>query len=293
MTENYFSKFPQIIYNNKITRNISERVTLPVETRALSQAFYPFELGNGLRSDSVAANYYSDPTIDWLIWLTNGMTDVDYDWYLYPDEFNNMLQTKYGNPGETQAAAIANAQRKIAYFQTNWADDQIQQSVAGFEALPAAQQKYYVPVFGAGRNILSYQRRQEDWVASTNLFNTLQVVNTSGFSIGDICSISLLDDTRGEIEYVGNNTIILKHITATDTLDWASHTITNDAGASTSISSATQQFTIPLSELVYWNSVSFYDYENNLNESKRHVYLLDKNYAQQTAENIRKKLQNV
>src|SRR6476646_7545221 len=107
MPENYFNKFPQIVYNNKITRNITERVTLPVETRSIPQAFYPFQLGNGLRSDSVAYSYYSDPTIDWLIWLTNGITDPFYDWYLYPDEFNNMLQAKYGNEGETQSAAIA------------------------------------------------------------------------------------------------------------------------------------------------------------------------------------------
>ena len=96
----------------------------------------------------------------------------------------------------------------------------------------------------------------------------------------------------GEIEYCDTaNTVIVKHVEGDGTLTWDGLQLLNpDNNANTTINTSSTRYVLDPAEAVYWSPVNFYDYENNLNESKRYIYLIDKNYAQQTAENIRKKL---
>ena len=160
MTDNYFEKFPIILYKNTQTRNISERVKIKPSTRRFTTAFYPFEIVNGLRADVVSNSYYDDPTMDWLIYLTNGITDPYYDWYLHPEEFDAYIIKKYGS--------IEISQEGTSHYQTNWAEDPINMTISSWTAALSQIQKYYVPIFGARGIVMSYTRRKEDWTVNTN-----------------------------------------------------------------------------------------------------------------------------
>ncbi len=292
MSEVYFAKLPQILYRNTRTRDLSERVKITAPTRRLTTAFYPFELTSNIRPDSVAHNFYKDPTMDWLIYLTNGITDPYYDWYLYPEEFDNYIIIKYGS--------TEFAQENISHYQTNWASDPINMSVAGFTAALPQVQKYYVPIFGAKAKIMSYTRRKEDWVANTNKIVKLELNNSTLFTNGEVVELSS-NHGRGQIAYSDETSIVLQHVSG-DVGGYASSLIPivpvtgaiatgESSGVSGTITSRTEVSTIlAAEEYPFWEPVSLYDKETNLNESKRFIYLLDSNLAFKVSEEIRKSL---
>jgi len=292
MAETYFSKIPEILYNNVQTRDISERVKLTPATRRLSTAYYPFELKNGLRPDVVANSYYSDPTMDWMIYLINGVTDPYYDWYLYPQEFEAYIVKKYGS--------LEAAMENISHYQTNWATDPINMTIAGWTAAGPDVQKYYTPIFGARGTIMSYTRRQEDWVTSTNKIIRLTVNNSTKFTIGEKVDISN-SYGDGNVTYTDSTSIMIQHVSGivSGYNNWDPSPVTDghqtvtgeDSGAVGTISARTVVNTVlPATEYVYWEPVSYYDKETNLNESKRYIYLMDSNLVLKVSEEIRKSL---
>ncbi len=292
MAETYFTKLPKILYRNTLTRDLSERVKITAPTRRLTTAFYPFELSNGVRPDTVAHSYYKDPTMDWMIFLTNGITDPYYDWYLYTEEFDNYIIKKYGS--------VEEAQENISHYQTNWATDPINMSVAGFNSALPQVQKYYVPIFGAKAKIMSYTRRKEDWVANTNKIVRIELDNASEFVENEV--VELADNHgRGQVTYVTDTAIDLWHVSG-DVGGYASSLVpivsvigvvaTGETSGTSGTISARDEISTVLAaeEYPFWEPVSFYDKETNLNESKRYVYLIDGNLAFKVSEEIRKSL---
>ncbi len=290
MSENYFEKLPKILYRNTLTRDLSERVKITAKTRRFTTAFYPFEINSNLRPDNVSHSYYKDPSMDWLIYLTNGMTDPMYDWYLHPEEFDNYILIKYGT--------IEEAQIKISHYQTNWASDPINMSVAGYNAALPQVQKYYIPIFGAKSRIMSYTRRKEDWVSNTNKIVKLELDNSMSFVKNEVVELSS-DHGSGQIAYTDETSIVLQHVLGDvggyvpfDANVVVGQTVTGrTSGISGTITSrSVLQTVLAAEEYPYWEPVSFYDKETNLNESKRYVYLLDQNLALKVSEEIRKSL---
>lgn len=290
MTETYFTKLPQILYKNTLTRDISERVKITATTRRFTTAFYPFELSHGLRPDNVANSYYKDPTMDWMIFLVNGITDPYYDWYLYPTEFDNYIIKKYGD--------LETAQETISHFQTNWATDPINMSVAGYLAALPQVQKYYIPVFGNKSKIMSYTRRKEDWVANTNEIVKLTVDNSTKFVYNEVIEVSN-DNGRGVVAYTGDDYIAIQHVLGNvggynpfDASVVIGQTITGETSGTTGTITARDvlQTVLAAEEYIFWEPVSYYDKETNINESKRYIYLLDQNLAYKVSEDIRKSL---
>lgn len=285
MTETYFSKFPTIQYDDKVTRNITERVSILTKTpKRIPTQYYPYELNESLRSDILAGNYYQDATLDWLIWLTNGMTDPYYDWYLNTDDFGRYIIEKYGS--------IEYAQNLVLYYRNNWHDDPNHLTVAAFNALPAIQKRYYTPNFSGGNKIIDYQRAPVDWTASTNRILKLDLLSITGtFSNNEVLTIISGGTQVGAAQVVSqtNNTIFCQHISGNvnigyDVSGWQSNA-TGTINTNNMISEV-----LANSEFVYYSPVYAYDIENERNEKNKFIFLLDANYALPTAEEIRKQL---
>jgi Base plate wedge protein 53 len=290
MTETFFSKFPIITYNGVTTRNITERVgIISGASKRIPTQYHPWEIGSEMRADHIANDYYKDPGFDWLIYLTNGITDPYYDWYLTTDQFNEYIETKYGD--------IPTAESTILFYRNNWSDDDIGMTVAAFTAAPQAIQKYYTPVFGVGSSIINYIRRQEDWTASTNqIVQTIFSNATSTFTEGSYVNYTSLGNVvgSGQIVYANTTVFDVQHISGfNNPADYgaALSAVQTDGNASASVtSSKVQNYVIPLSEQIFYSPVAAFDVENEKNESQKFIYLLDSGFALSTAETIRKKL---
>lgn len=280
MIETYFTKFPIIQYSNTDIRDISRRVVLDNNIRSLPTSFYPYDIEHNQTSDMVAENYYKDPDLDWLIYITNGVVDPYYGWYLTEEEFNNFIVTKYGS--------LDIAQQRISYWTTNWMDFDINVTIGFYSRLIVDQQKYYQPVWGP-KKIMAYKRREENWVTNINKVIDVTVANSDIFTVGDL--IQSIDD--------GNNIIgtgeVAGIIPPTNTTDgilqvhnilnhWDDNVETvqlrNEELSNTEVSDITVFYTnIPDTEAVFWTPIYNYDYEREVNEARKTIMLLDPNYV--------------
>jgi hypothetical protein len=99
----YFRPFPTIKYRLPNTKssvsatNITKRFAL---TAFINNAKIPFDqylLQDGDRPDTVAYQYYSDQTLDWLVLLANEIHDPYFQWPRTYEQFNSYIRDKYGS----------------------------------------------------------------------------------------------------------------------------------------------------------------------------------------------------
>lgn len=286
MAENYFSKFPTLVYNGVVVKDISRRAVISSETRSVPTVFYPYEVQAGLRSDTIADAYYDDPTYDWLIYLTNGIVDPYYGWYLDEYNFNKFIADKYGS----QEKAI----KTIKYYQLNWSDDDVDLDPSYYDNnLPEVLKKYFSPNFGYSSRVISYRRRREDWTVNTNKiynFNVAMASNTL-FETGELVKIQTLGLDVGNCQVVFANSTLVTVNNISGNTD-ANNQLVSDYGTATATITDTDLVieNITDDEAVFWSGISYFEYERAKNEDRKFVTLLDANYALEAAENLRKKM---
>lgn len=103
----YFRYYPVITYNDKLTRNILLRAKVIEQVFQKLDVFYPYVIKQGERADILADRLYSDSTLDWVIYLSNNITDPYYDWPMDDKDFNGYLEMKYGKPAVLTQADIS------------------------------------------------------------------------------------------------------------------------------------------------------------------------------------------
>ena len=91
----YFSNFPKIDYSNSTSRNIILKAALVRSVIENNSVFYNYIIKEGQRADMVADEVYGNPTLDWVVYLSNDMVDPFYDWPLDSSNFKRYLEKKY------------------------------------------------------------------------------------------------------------------------------------------------------------------------------------------------------
>lgn len=288
--EKYFQKFPEIYYKNVRTKDLSRRVKISEETRRMPNIFYPLEINSGLRPDVLADAYYEDPEIDWLVYLTNTIVDPYYGWYLNEEEFLEFINDKYGS--------FETANKLIKYYRNNWFGDDTEISAAYYDnVLPYDLKKYYSPNFGQGSKVMSYSRKKVDWVMNTNkiLQYNISLSSNTVFSAGELIDIRYTgeDVGTGEVVFSNTSTLIIKNVSGNTS---ANTTHTKQIVGETTGAEATADFVYVLQELIsnaearFWEPVTMYEYEVEVNEAKKHLQIIDSQYALEIAEELRQNL---
>jgi hypothetical protein len=99
----FFRPYPTISYRIPGTKksipvtDITRRFAVSDFIRNAKITFDEYHIQDGERPDIVANDYYDDPTLDWLILLTNEIQDPYYEWPLSYDQFSAYLRQKYGS----------------------------------------------------------------------------------------------------------------------------------------------------------------------------------------------------
>jgi hypothetical protein len=99
----FFRPYPTISYRIPGTKksvsvtDISRRFTVANFIRNQKVTFDEYSVQDGERPDIVAKDYYDDPTLDWLVLLTNEIQDPYFEWPLSYEQFNSYLRQKYGS----------------------------------------------------------------------------------------------------------------------------------------------------------------------------------------------------
>ena len=287
-TNRYFSNFPIINYNNSPCVNITERVVFLNNSFKNPYVFYPYDITDNERPDQFANRYYNDPFKSWLLYLGNQITDPYYGWYLSVDDFNNFLINKYGS--------IQLAQTKIKYYENNWYQGG-SLSLNAYDALAPNLLKYWQPNYDSFGNIIYYTRTQSTQTITTNSVRSYAVSNTS-FINDEICNIVFNNTNSGQGQILSinssTNTIYIQHVSGT-TLSNSSVTITGSSyiygqqsGVNTAFTTATDiQDNLATDEVVYWNPVTYYQYEDAKNQYNKSIIVLDNAYAANVANSLK------
>lgn len=284
MTEKYFNKFPVIFYRDKEAIDITRRVKIQPKDKNNPYNFYPFTLRDELRSDEVADFYYVDPELDWLVYHMNNIVDPYYDWYNTNEKFEQLLKDKYGS--------IETSKEKILFYRNNWYDDDVQIPPSHFDStLPYNWKKYYMPEWGPKAEVLSYKRKEDDTAVNTNRILRYNVTYVSGnsYTIGEIIDIKYSGNivAGGEVVYSNSSTLSIKHVSGNTIAN--SSVVVNITGETSATNATANSVTtviecIPLDEEVFWSPVYYFEYEQEKNESRKHIQLINNELASLTVE---------
>lgn len=93
------SRFPNQSSNQDYTtiKNLWRRAKLREDIANAITAFNYYQIKEGERPDQIAEKVYGDPELDWVILITNNITNVNNEWPLDNESFYNYLLDKYGS----------------------------------------------------------------------------------------------------------------------------------------------------------------------------------------------------
>lgn len=287
MPDRYFEKFPVITYNDYLVRDITNRGVMLNSIMRNPYLFYPYQVAEGERPDQIADRYYNDQYMSWILYLSNKTTDPYYEWYLSPEDFLLFLRKKY-------SSEIYALQEKVIFYRNNWYDDERILSISEYTAMANTLHRYWQPVYTNTNTPSGYQRVQKDWVITTNNIRKYAAAGNN-FIDNEIVNINFSATYTGKGQVISSNstTVLLQHTNGT-TLSNNIVTITGSSRLYGSESKSNVVFTsatsiannLPAEDVVYWSPVYIYDYENELNEQKKTIKILDSNYAIQTSNEL-------
>ena len=262
----YFENFPDILYNGQQVKNILAKANLTNQTRSNQSIFYPFTMKeDALRLDILSYKYYDNPDYAWLIYLTNNVIDPYYDMPLSQDDFNNFIIKKYGS--------IETAQKNIAYYRNAYENDESVLTIDEYESLNTLDKRYWNPTLDIIGNVYGYERKKVDWRVNTN---RIVNVNVSGNTVFSINEYVYTDNSHGFVTFANTSVCSLQHVSGGFT---ANTVLSNNTVSTLIVSSNTiVENVTEVEEARYWNSVSFYDKEAELNAKKKEIYLIDNRY---------------
>jgi hypothetical protein len=264
--------FPQITYGNSAALDISARIGLFQQPKA-PQFYAPYQVQQGVRADNLAGTVYGDQTFDWMMYLTNNITDPYYDWTLSQEDFYNYVVTKYGS--------LANAQQYILYWRTAWPIDNNKYPPQWYNEQPTVVKKYFQPSFGGRNEIIYYTQTRLDWRVATNSIEQWGIEMVSGntaYNQGDLLSIVSVGSQVGTAQVISANltSLVVNHTFGNNApamaiTDFSNSSIANAVILSTSV----LEQDIDPAEFVYWEPVTAYMLENEKNTYKQFINLLD------------------
>lgn len=111
----YFKELPDVSYPSPLSdrrsdreyitvKNLFRRVKLRDDLVDQVTAFEKYEIRQGERPDIVAEEYYDNQDLDWLVLISNNITNVRDQWPLSDNELYNYTVEKYGVEGISQVA---------------------------------------------------------------------------------------------------------------------------------------------------------------------------------------------
>ena len=257
----YFDRFPLVEYNGVVAKNLLSKVDFTSKAKSDIYSNFDYTLKDGvIRPDYLSYAYYNNSYYDWVIYLSNNIIDPYYDYHMNDDDLTKFIIQKYGSLSEAQA--------KILFYRNNWAPDESILSVSVYDELDYSIQKYYKPIINNSNQVTGYERKREDWIISTNKICQLQLTSWDD---------SLIPGSIYE-QIESGATAIINTIDKANLMISVMH-IDGELQITDQVSSILYLTdNIPDAEASFWSKVTAYDYEIEVNESKKYINLIKNSY---------------
>jgi hypothetical protein len=95
----YISRLPDVSSNEEYitVKNLFKRAKLRTDIVNIITAFNYYQVEDNQRPEVVASKLYNDPELDWVILITNNITNVREQWPLSNNDLYNYMIDKYGS----------------------------------------------------------------------------------------------------------------------------------------------------------------------------------------------------
>jgi hypothetical protein len=277
--DNFFKHYPLVQYGNTVSNTVAVNILAKIAFQKTIQqnfeVFHPYTIQEGDRADTIAYLYYGDSGYDWLVYYSNNVVDPYYDWYMDGNSLNRFIADKY--------QSLTNARRKIKFFRSNYVTDDSMISPAAYNALSANQKRFWTPVNGINNNIIRYERKKEEVIFQTNKTQQLNVslVGNTSFTADEYVFQQNAGVTVGSATVNFSNSTVCIVSNVIGTLSTSYNLKGGDSAANATVSAVNTLSTSIASDIQsYFEGVSFFDYENELNEKKKNIRLIDLAYVQ-------------
>lgn len=287
--DNYFKNFPLVLYGNNVSNTVAVNIFAKIAFQKIVQEnyeiYHPYTIQEGDRPDTIAYLYYGDPGYDWIVCYSNNIVDQYYDWYMSEDVFKEFITGKYGS--------VTAAKRNVKFYRSNYIDDYSMIEPSAYNALSSVQKAFWSPLTRQDDVIFKYERKKEDVMYKTNKVEELSIslVGNTAFTGGEYVyqqsgGVTVASAT---VDVANSTTAILTNIVGA--LSTSYNLKGGDSGANATVSSITTLSTcIPAEIQSYFSPVSFFDYEDEINEEKKNIRLIDVSYIQSIEEEFKRLL---
>ena len=111
----YFRELPNVAYKSPLShknssgdyifvKNIFRKTKMMDWLSTNATLFNKFQIGDGDRPDTIAEALYGDPTLDYVVILTAGITNIRNQWPLMDNDLYDYALEKYGSEANLNAA---------------------------------------------------------------------------------------------------------------------------------------------------------------------------------------------
>lgn len=272
--DSYISEYVEIknlFRKNKIREDILENLTY----------FTKYNVVGDERPDQIAEKFYGDVTLDWVILLSNNIINVRDEWPLDSNSFNNYLESKYENiydihHYETREIRTSDG---ILILQEGL---KIQKDWKTNGNFIAANVKNISQVSCNNQGVVTVTLN--DGIKSLRVGNSISISNIgeaiyNGFFRVTSIFIPFNDDVATSFTYQLEN--LPNSFTPTITGDEIASLSINDGatvGNAFFFEYYDQGNLTRIDSSVFLNAITNYDYELDLNNKKREIYILKPNY---------------
>lgn len=281
----FFDRFPKVKYDinqSKVNPKYEELTDIFVRIGYLkdilqnSASYYIYIVEDGDTPEILAEKVYEDPGAAWMIIYANKILDPQFDWPLDYNSFNNYIIDKYGS--------IANAKVGIHHYEkviTRTVDtgpDEIvtetrfvvNKKILTDGVLTLAntngtftigEDVFYGDVYTVYANA-AFKGQVSDWDATNNV---ITIANTQG-------ELVLYNTIRGNTS-LANGQIVA---TAFD-----GENIPYDYYDNLPETQSVETYNVgdrAITEVIKRDAISYYDYENQLNEDRKKIKVIKNNY---------------
>lgn len=258
---NYFKVFPTVVYDNRLITDITRKAKIMELLSTDPYAILPYTVKESERAEDVAYYYYGDQNKVWLVYLANNIIDPYTQWPLGDDALYSTLMKKY-----------ASAQFTFASTAVNTTNDTITIPSHGFSNTdPVIYTKGIISTAPLASSNTYYVIRVDQ--------NTIKLASSAANAIAGT-ALDLTSAGDGMIER--NVEVFLASTQITCNVSYAYNV------ADPSIKINLDTYLHGVSSVNDWNLVRVYDYEIEKNEDLRHIYLINKNYATQLQNDLKK-----
>jgi hypothetical protein len=282
--DNFFKHFPIVNYggaqSNAAALNIISKIAFQKQVEQSFYTFHPYTIEEGDRPDTIAYFYYGDPGYDWIVYYSNNILDPYHDWYKDSESFKRFVETKYGS--------ITKARQKIKLFRSNYIYDDSYIPASFYNSLSEQKKRFWTPAQTSGNVITRYERKKEEIRFDNNQTLSLQISGNTSFNQGEhVYQVSGgATVSSGILQYSNSSTAVITHTTGlfSNTMNLKG----SDSLSNAVVSSVTNILvSIPSEIQEYFIPITYYEYEEELNEQKKSIRLLDASYVETIQEQFK------